>query len=297
MVAICMDGIQEPSGLDLSFCGRALLANGRGLRGSATAGLLDGHSRVRRWEVALHAFVDPGSGFEFNAALQACAVGAKPGWAVDLLRDLRQSGYQADAVAWTTTLTASRRHWKLTMGLFTQLRREVDWLRDNLAESKEPAAAVLFWLSHRLRSATNAALTSCMLHRRWQHSLDLARALGRFATQPNEITYTTCFAAISDSCGPAAAWELTVQLLQNCLLLRCSGRDASLLADAAARSAARSADALLKLLHTCSQSSALVGPSEWMIVAVYQEWEVALALLGADWRGQLQDAALYPGWD
>ena len=155
-------------------------------------------------------------------------------------------------MTWTTTLTASRRHWKLTMGLLTQLRREVKWHRDRLHAPatmnatgrvpKEETMAHHANLGRTFRSGTNAALTSCMIHRRWKHSLDLVEALGRFATQPNQISYTTCFAAFrvsadgSDYEAPPV-WVLTVRLLHR-LRQQCSPRDASLLADAAARSAA-----------------------------------------------------------
>ena len=206
---------------------------------------MDSHSRVRRWEAALGCFHREGGQrgtrnvFEFNCALQACALGAKPGWAVALLRDLRQSGHEADAVSWSTVLTASRCHWKLTMGLLTQLRREVAWCRETaMATESDQACGVRADVSASLRSylsATNAALASCALHRRWQHSVDLLEALGRFAAQPSPRTYTTCFSALGAGGNP---WQLTFRLLSvGCH--QSSLRDASLLADAAARSAAR----------------------------------------------------------
>ncbi|CAE7778558.1 PCMP-E8, partial [Symbiodinium necroappetens] len=221
-------------------------------------GLMDSHSRLKRWEAALRCFHRRECGrrsvFEFNCALQACALGAKPGWAVAMLRDLRQSGHEPDAVTWSTVLTASRRHWKLTMGLLTQLRREVAWCRDSTMAIMESPASLRSYLS-----ATNAALGSCALHRRWQHSVDLLEALARFAAQPSPRTYTTCFAALGAGETP---WQLTVRLL-SVGHHQSSLRDASLLADAAARSAARRS-----------------------------EWQVALVLLGAHWRGPLEDAAL-----
>ena len=139
-----------------SFCVLALFNN---------QGLMVSHSKVKRWEAALGYFRDEADTFEFNVALQACAVGAKPGWAVKLLQDLRQSGHEADSVSWTTTLTASRRHWKLTMGLLTQLRRELQWHWGRLNGLPEEALGTChFSLHHTLRSATNAAPR--------QHSLD-----------------------------------------------------------------------------------------------------------------------------
>ena len=254
---------------------------------------MDSHSRVRRWEAALGCFHREGGQrgtrnvFEFNCALQACALGAKPGWAVALLRDLRQSGHEADAVSWSTVLTASRCHWKLTMGLLTQLRREVAWCRETaMATESDQACGVRADVSASLRSylsATNAALASCALHRRWQHSVDLLEALGRFAAQPSPRTYTTCFSALGAGGNP---WQLTFRLLSvGCH--QSSLRDASLLADAAARSAARRFRASPKSPEaTYSQRDSgndLLG----------EEWQVSLVLLGAQWRGPLQDAALH----
>eukprot|EP00435_Cladocopium_sp_Y103_P005592 s3177_g1.t2 len=111
-----------------------------------------------------------------------------------LLRALRQQGLQSDSATWGGCIFATRKSWRRALGLLTQLRRQLRWEVDQHMATCRGSVRCLV-------GATNAALGSCALGKRWRNAVDVLSHLGRISLQGNEISRQALMASFGAGDG------------------------------------------------------------------------------------------------
>lgn len=131
----------------------------------------------------------------------------RPSHALGLLRHLRQQGLQCDSATWGGCIFATRKSWRRALGLLTQLRRQLRWELDQHMAARSVRSA--FPDLHSLVGATNAALGSCALGKRWRNAVDVLSHLGRVSLQGNEISRQALMASFG--ADVACPWQLLLR--------------------------------------------------------------------------------------
>eukprot|EP00434_Breviolum_minutum_P019230 symbB.v1.2.016948.t1/scaffold1306.1/size125945/7 len=158
---------------------RLALAFLRDSHGNGSAGTV---LKKMPWRNALQLFwtLKRRTRFCYNACIEA--VSKAPQQALGLLTMMRQEGLQPDSATWSLCIYASRKSWRRALGLVTQVRRQLRWDLEHFGPDVKLES---------LLGASNAALSSCALGKRWQNAVDVLTHLGRASIEANEISHTT----------------------------------------------------------------------------------------------------------